>query len=243
MIKRILVVLIIGIIFSCKSVTVANETQVKTTRAIDLGSIGEDKNFVLEEDYNSTALPIFTTPIRINANSFEFNKTTFKAFNTANNKKNEPLNISYEDSEKSKPKFLKIEIADRVAVLNALNDKENTDVKNYISNKKDAHVITAISVVFDEGKMQSILNADAVFLEQNTDKTFVLKAYENSVVISILKINEGVVFAYQGSNFCWQENTTRQLQIMDIVEATDKCPNSTYRNSKRAKQNIDYFKF
>lgn len=227
---------------SCKSISVAGETQSKTSQHLELGIIGEDKLFILEEDYNSTAIPSFDTPVKVSASVLEFNKTSFKAFSLANNKESLPLTINYIDSLDTKPRFLKLELADRVSILNALNNKENNAVKDYIKNKKDAHIISAISIAFDEEKTKSVLDADALFLEQEPNKTFVLRAYKNNSILSSFKFSEGVVFAYQASNFCWQENDKYKLNIVDIVESTDKCPNSTYRSAKRAKKKIDYFK-
>lgn len=242
-IKKIYLFFVVALFISCKSISVANETQIKTSQSIELGSIGEDKQFLLEEDYNSTAIPSFDKPVKVSASVLEFNKTSFKAFSLANNKESLPLTINYIDSLDTKPRFLKLELADRVSILNALNNKENNAVKDYIKNKKDAHIISAISIAFDGEKMKSILDADALFLEQEPNKTFVLKAYKNNNVIGSFKFNEGVVFAYQASSFCWQEDDKHQLNIVDIVERTDKCPNSTYRSAKRAEKKIDYFKF
>ncbi|WP_299363500.1 hypothetical protein [Winogradskyella sp.] len=235
--------LLICLCYNCKSISVANESQTKTTQSIELGIIGEDKLFLLEEDYNSMAIPLYTKPIRLSVSMQEFNNSSFKAFTSANNKKQQSFNISYADSLKNKPKFLKLELADRVTVLNMLNDKQNSNVKDYLRNKKNAHLISALSIALSNEKMNAILDADVLFLEQDTNKTLVLKAYQKNQVLTSLKFHDGVVFAYQASNFCWQEDDKYQLSIVDIVESTDKCPNSTYRNAKRAKKNINYFKF
>lgn len=242
-IGKIYLFFVVALFISCKSISVANETQIKTSQSMELVIIGEDKQFLLEEDYNSTAIPSIDEPIRISVSVLEFNKTSYKAFSIANNKKSLPLTVNYIDSSENKPNFFKLELADRVAILNALNGKENSAVKDYIQNKKDAHIISAISIVFYEEKTKSILDADALFLEQELNKTFVLKAYKDNNVLDSFKFNEGVVFAYQASSFCWQEDDKFQLNIVDIVERTDKCPNSTYRSAKRAEKKIDYFKF
>ncbi|GAB4160268.1 MAG: hypothetical protein Tsb0033_15950 [Winogradskyella sp.] len=240
--RKLLVLLWVISSYNCKSISVANETQTKTSQYIELVTIGEDKLFLLEEDYNATAIPSINEPVKVSASVLEFNKASYKTFLKANNKKRLPLTINYVDSLDSKHRFLKLELADRVSILNALNNKENNVVKDYIQNKKDAHIISAISIAFDEEKTKSILDADALFLEQEPNKTFVLRAYKNNSVLGSYKFNEGVVFAYQASNFCWKENDKYKLNIVDIVETTDKCPNSTYRSAKRAKKKIDYFK-
>lgn len=228
---------------SCKSISVARESHTKTVQSIELGIIGEDKVFVLEEDYNNTAIPVFAQPVKISISVQDFNTSSFKAFSEANSTKVQPLSIRYTDSLASKPKFLKLEIADRVAILEALNSKDNASVTNYLGNKKDAHIISAVSMALSDSEMKSLLEADAVFLEQDGNKRHVVKAYKNNQVLSSFVFSDGVVFAYQASNFCWQEDDKYQLTIVDIVESSDKCPNGTYRNTKRAKKNVDYFKF
>lgn len=244
MFKKIIFFLIsLLLCLSCKSISIDNESHTEIAKPIELGIIGEEKLFLLEEDYNATAIPVFNKPIRVTANVIEFNKSSYKAFTTTNTKRELPLKINYVDSLEGKPKFLKLEITDRVTVLELLNDKENSNVKDYIRNKKDAHMITAISIVFDEEKMKLISDSDALFLEQNANKTFVLMAYNGNDNFTTIKFIEGVIFAYQASNFCWQENNRNQLNIVDIVESTDRCSNDSYRSAKRAKKKINYYKF
>lgn len=242
MCKKIFPIILL-ILFNCKSISISNETQIKTSKTLELGVIGEDKVFLLEQDYNSIALPKYNEPIKVSANYLSFNKPSFKAFSEANNKKTKPLKLEYIDSLVKKPKFLKLELLDRVAVLIALNSLTNEDVKNYILNKKEAHIISAISITLDDEKMKSIADSDALFLEQDGEKKYLLRGYLEGQLKMSICFNEGVVFAYQASSFCWQENDKHQLDIVDIVESTDKCPNNSYKSAKRAKKKVDYFKF
>ncbi|WP_412560649.1 hypothetical protein [Winogradskyella sp. MIT101101] len=236
-------ILMVLLLVACKTISVSNENQTKTIHHKELGMIGEEKLFLLEEDYNSIALPIYDQPVKLKMNVIEFGKSSYKAFSKANNSKAVPIIIAYDDSLEHKPKFLKLEIADRVTVLNTINEVHNKDVKDYILNKKNAHIISAVSIALGDEKMRSVLEADALFLEQEVNKTFVLKAYKNNQIHITLKFSDGVVFAYQASNFCWLEDDRHQLEVVDIVESTDKCPKGTYRSAKRAKKKVDYFKF
>jgi hypothetical protein len=241
--KFVIYIVISASIVSCKTITVEQEKLNTTQQNITLGTIGERKDFLLEQDYNSTALPFYSNPIKINFSVLNFSTSSYKAFSKANNNKTVPLQFTYADSSAHKAKYLKLEIADRVAVLDVLNDAYNESIKNYIHNKKDAHVISAISIAIGDIKMKAITEADVLFLEQEGKKNYIIKAYKNKQLTMSLKFSDGVVFAYQASNFCWQENEQHQLDIVDIVESTDKCPNKTYRSAKRAKKEIDYFKF
>jgi hypothetical protein len=227
---------------SCKSVHINNESQTTTSENLQLATVGEKKNFVLEQDYNHTAIPNYNVPIKVQVTIEHFNKATYKAFTKANSNQSNSLTINYIDSLNEKPKFVKLEISDRVAVLKALNAKPNTDVRDYLSSKKDAHMITAISLALKKEDITLLIDANEVFLEASGLKSYSLKAYSRNGLTQILEFNQGVVFSYQASNFCWKENSKYQLEIADIVESTDKCPNTSYRSAKRAKTKIDYFK-
>tara|TARA_R110002050_G_scaffold137538_1_gene261149 strand:- start:887 stop:1609 length:723 start_codon:yes stop_codon:yes gene_type:complete len=239
MVKKITIILLLILLYSCKTISVDNETQNTTTQNIMLGVIGEDKQFVLDQDYNHTAIPEYSNPLKIQISVQHFNKSTYKALSKAVISQKADFTI---DSLSKKPQFLKLELADRVGVLNALNSKLNNDIKDYIFNKKEAHIITSISMALDKNRLDELLNADEVFLEATGVKSYALKTYKKGQLQTVLTFNEGVVFAYQASNFCWEENDKYQLEIVDIVETSDKCPNKTYRSAKRAKKKINYYK-
>ena len=103
-----------------------------------LGVIGEDKQFVFEQDYNHTAIPQYNAPLKVQVSAQYFNMSIFKAYDKAaiNQKSNFTV-----DSLSNKPQFLKLDLPDRVRVLNALNSKLNNNVKYYVSNKKETHII------------------------------------------------------------------------------------------------------
>lgn len=241
--KYLYLILVITCCVSCKTIVVQQESQIVTSQSIMLGVIGEDKQFVLDQDYNHTAIPKYNTPIKIQVTTERFNNATYKAFAKANNSQSNKLKISLIDSLKEKPKFIKLEISDRVAVLNALNAKTNSDVKDYLMAKNNAHIVTVISIAVNEKDISALQAANEVFLEASGLKSYSLKAYIKGELKISLEFNEGVVFAYQVSNFCWQENNKSQLEIVDIVESSEKCPNKTYKSAKRAKKKIDYYDF
>ncbi|WP_290698282.1 hypothetical protein [Lacinutrix sp.] len=242
MTRYIYLFLIVAFITSCKTISIAQDYQKTTTQNIQLGTVGEQKNFVLEQDYNHTALPKYQTPIKVNVSVLDFNKTIHKAFANAKENQNQAITVNYVDSLKRKPKYLKLEIADRVAVLNALNSKENKDVFSFLETKTEAHLISSIALALNPNDLIAITAADEVFLEVTGIKNYALKLYKNKLVQQTIMFNDGVVFAYKTSSCCWKQNDKYQLEIVDLVQGRDKCPSDTYRFAKRAKKKIDYYK-
>lgn len=243
MIKYSCIALLIASFTSCRTLSVQQERQMKTTQNLALGTIGVHKNFMIEQDYNFTAFPQYQSPIKVNVTRVPFNKTKIKAFENAKSAQNKAVHVKYVDSVKPKPRFLKLEIADRVAVLKSLNSTQNSDVFQFLQNKSNAHLISTLSAVFDAETAEKLSSAQQVFLEHTGINNYVLKIYYNNKEQHSIPFSEGVVFGYQISNVCWKENKKHQLEIVDLVESDDRCPLNSYRMAKKAKKKINYKNF
>jgi len=227
---------------SCKTIVVNKEFQKTTTHTIPLGTVGEEKDFVLEQDYNHIALPQYQSPIKVNVSVLEFGTNSYKAFTNAKTKQNKTVSVNYVDSVKNKPKYIKVDIADRVAVLNTLNNNTNKDVFNFLQNKKEAHMVTSIAMALNSNDFMPITNAEEVFLERTGIKNYALNLYNNKELQQTILFTNGVIFAYKTSSCCWKQNSKYQLEIIDLAEGNTKCPSQSYRNAKRANKKINYYK-
>ncbi|TXE15321.1 hypothetical protein ES692_17230 [Psychroserpens burtonensis] len=222
--------------------SVNGEHQALTKQGVILGTIGIDKDFIAERDYNTIALPNYENPIKVSASLVAFNKRTFKLFSEAQNTQSERVNISYNDTLDDKAQYLKIEIIDRLEILNSLKTKTNDDAFQFLKDNSRTHVITSVAIALDTLNIVAITNAQEIFLEITGVKTYSLNLYKDNSLQKKIFFNEGVVFAYQSSSPCWKQNDKYQLEIIDLVETNDKCPNNSFRSSNRAKKKINYFK-
>lgn len=237
-----LIFIIAILVISCNTLKINQEFQKTTTQNLQLGTVGEQKDFILEQDYNHVALPVYNIPIKVNVSPLNFNKSTYNAFTKAKPSQAQNVAVNYIDSLDTKPKYLKIDIADRVAVLNTLNSKLNQDVFQFLKNKDQAHVITSLAVAFNNNQLDVLTQADEVLLEVTGVKNYALKAYKDNKLQQTIMFNEGVVFAYKTSSCCWKQNDKYQLEIIDLAEGNNKCPNQSYNSANRAKKEINYFK-
>ena len=230
-------------VFSCKTIHVNQESQSKTTQLLTLGSIGLDKHFVLKSEFNNSAIPKYSTPLKVSVIPVPFCKKTYKAFKKAQALQAPNFSINYIDSLKKKPRYIKLSIADKVGLISALNNTENHNIKKYLSHNDTANVLTNISISFNQNDLNTIASADAVFLIEKGLKNYVLQLYTNGVKTQTLAFNQGIVFAYSTSNCCWQENERHQLNIVDLTIATKNCPNKTYKSAKRAEKKTKTFNY
>ncbi|WP_028873147.1 hypothetical protein [Psychroserpens burtonensis] len=242
LLKCIICLIVLSSIIQCKTIAVNGEQQTLTKQSIIIGSIGIDKDFIAERDYNTIALPNYENPINVTASLVAFNKRTFKLYSEAKNIQSQPVNISYNDTLDEKPQYLKIEIIDRLEVLNSLKTKTNDDAFQFLKDNSRSHVITSVAIALDKLNIEAITNAQEIFLETSGVKTYSLNLYKDNSLQKKIFFNEGVVFAYQSSSPCWKQNDKYQLELIDLVEDNDKCPNNSFRSSNRAKKKINYFK-
>ena len=214
----------------------------KTTQQLALGSIGLDKEFILQTGFNSAALPTYSAPIKVSVRAVPFTKSKYKQFLKANKLQASNVTIGATDSIVKKPMYIEFNVADKIALLTALNQSENTNVKTYLKNNKSSNVLTSVAMAFNPEDFEAIMTADAVFLEESSLKTYALQLYKDGNKTALIKFNQGTVFGFDTSNCCWQENNKRQLTIVDLVNGFSACPNGTYKSANRANKKVNYFK-
>lgn len=228
---------------ACKTISVQDNQYQTTNEQIVLGSIGQDSNYLLEHKYSSSAIPNYITPIKVQATGVSFNKSSFKKFQQAQAFQTMAFQITYVDSLELKPSFLNLEIVDQVGLISLLNDKTNSDIKAYLINQTESHIVTHISMAFPENILKDLQEAEEVFIEPSGKKSIALHLYKENELVKIVNFFEGVVFAYQTASCCWKENSKYQLEIVDLVENDSECPNKSYLSAQKAKKEIDYYKF
>ena len=235
-------VVVLMLLVSCKTTSVLQGTHINTTQHIPLGGIGLDKAFLLQKEFNAAALPNYTAPIKVSTAVVPFTKTTHKNYVKAKALQNTNVTINYIDSLPEKPTYIKLQLADKVEVINTLNNEDNLNVKNYLLNNKAANVVTSLNLALNKTEFDAITQANSVFLIEASSKHYALKLYYANSESKRIEFNQGVVFGYQTAHCCWKENKQLKLNIVDFVDAYSSCPNKSYRSANKAKKNRNYYK-
>ncbi|WP_160114731.1 hypothetical protein [Aquimarina sp. AU474] len=232
---------ILILVISCHTIKV-NKSAMHTaiTSPIALGVIGIQYDRVLHSDFKETTIPSYKKGIRVDVATETFNASTYKAYlqSSQNNKQG----ITYIDSNKTKPMFIKLDLIDRVTILSELKDRANDQTVQYLKNQKNAGIVTSVSIGLSEPVIQEILNAEAVFLINKQYKQYQLSLVKNGASYKTIDFASTTVFGYQLSYFCWGMDDKRKIVLSDIVEEASSCPKNTYRDARKAKEKMDYFK-
>jgi hypothetical protein len=219
----------------CKTLPV-NQTQYKTTtQHVALGSIGVDKALVTTGTFKSAALPNYKKPIKVQATVVPFTKGSYKAYMKAKTLQSKLTDSSVVAALLHTPKYVALQIADKIALLEALNAANNKEVKSYVGYNTASAVVTNVSVSYDEANLKAIQDADAIFLVEPKLKTYALQLYKNGEKAERILLSKGVVFGYKAAQACWQDSRQHDLQIIDVIPSCNRCPKKTFKSSVKAK--------
>lgn len=221
---------------SCSSIALLDTSPNNNT--LQLGNIGYNKMNLFNSNYQNLAFPAYSAPIKVGVSIKPFTKKAYNAYLKTKPYQSATVAISYSDSITVKPRYVRLELADKITVLNALNSQENKDVKRYLGLDMKAKIISSISLALSNKELNTIMAAEAVFLEESSPKNYVLQLYDKGNKTVVIPFKSGVIFDYQTSKACWKEDSYRQLDIVDLVQH-GKCPKGTYSDASRAKQKIN----
>lgn len=204
-----------------------------------LGNIGEEKG-TFAKTYTAVSVPEYDAPIKLLAVKLSFTKGTYKKYSEEQKKRSLPFSIGYIDFIPEKPSYIYLTIADKVALMDALNTETNIGARDYLRNNTRSSVTTGISIAFSAEDVLAISGADEIFLTQSSPKNYALQLYTDGKPTKAIGLSKGVVFDFDTAKCCWKEDQRHQPKIIDLT--TGKCPKKSYRDAEKTKQKIDYLK-
>lgn len=241
--KRLLFyVLLLFLMISC-GVLPQKNTFYKADSNIELGVVGEKRTEIRKTSFNTFGVPFYDKKIKVSLSVMPFSKKTFKVLQSIIKEKQLPNTISYSDSLKIKPTYVKIEIQDKVGVISALN--KDTAVFDYLKNSPDAVLVSSIQLYTTPDFNNQLKRADAYYLQSDKNKKTWLYLYKNEQEIDKLDIKQTVVFQYKLSSFCWDINYKNKVVLSTLVGKGQKCALPTQKNAQKleCKRKNDFYKF
>ncbi|MDY7394238.1 hypothetical protein UMM65_03220 [Aureibaculum sp. 2210JD6-5] len=240
--KKMLLLCMVLLWVSCKTVQVNQLAQKTTKIVVELGTIGEVNKKLETTVFQTTAVPNYQQKIRISANIVAFNNNTFNAYAKAATQQHQKIKVTYIDSVANKPGYANLQILDKVQLINELNAAHNKGVNAYLQNTKNNVLVTKVSAYFDSIDLQNISQAEEVYLINNKPQKYSLELVKNGKVFSNIDVSKAVPFAYRTSAFCWKKERG-QISIANLVKQNESCARETYRNVAKLNKKIDYFKY
>ncbi|MEE3999186.1 hypothetical protein V1T75_02460 [Tenacibaculum sp. FZY0031] len=243
MMKKLLLVIIASMMISC-NVLPKKKTLHLASSPIELGVIGEQKRSIQKTAYRVFGIPRYKTRIKVAAVIQSFDKTTYNRYIKSIQQTSNANTITYIDSIAEKPKFIELQIMDKVGVISALNN-ENPEVYKYIKSNYTSSLVSKVRVVVTPSNLEKIRKTNAFYLQTLNNKEQYLMLYQNGKLIDKLNLYGMVTFGYDLSSFCWELTDRKKLKIGALLDEGENCNENTNRNPNKLLEQLteSSFKF
>jgi len=228
------------LVFSCASYQSKKQTAAVTFP--ELGSIVVLKDHLWYNSANQLGTPKWNKPLTIQVQQLPFNKVSYGNYANYMAKASRINSIPYVDSLPYKPKYLRLDILDKIELVERLNDDQNKTVRSYLENDDDYKIVTSISVTTTDALMVRLVEAQSVTLEEVSPKKMQL-VLTNDNKEYLIALSELEVFDYGYSSFCWGEDRYHNKRIKTLNLGNEKCPKGTSKKASKVVADKSYLKF
>lgn len=207
----------------------------------DLGTVIKTKGDLLYSAAEQVGMPQWDV-LKVDIKEIPFNRFSYFKYAKYMEMAGRINSISYNDSLPYKPKYLQLQLLDKLGITRLLNNEEHEDLRSYISNDDGYKMITGLNITVPEVEMPGFLQAEAIQLQKDDYDNVILVVisgeYETHYFFSELQ-----VFDYQYANFCWGEDRYHNVIIENLISEDQKCPKGTYLKASKVNGDKSYLKF
>lgn len=238
--RFIFLLLMAAMLYSCASYKDKQQTNALTFP--ELGSIIKTKGALWYSATEQVGAPNWAKELSVNVQQLPFNPKSYNTYAQVLAKAGKINGVAYNDSLPYKPKYIRLQLADKIALTSVLNSDTNKAVLNYLENDADYKLVSTIHFTAPESQLASFEQADNVLLKQDAFKKIQLVLLKNGKE-ELVDFSSLQVFDFEYASFCWGEDRYHHKQIENIVAAGDKCPKGTYLKPNKIKTDKTYLKF
>ncbi len=235
------VVLLYGILFMLGCSAYKAEKQESLLTFPELGTLVKTKGDMWYSAAEQVGIPKWSE-LKVDVKQLPFNRTSYYSYAKFMEQAGKINSISYNDSLPYKPKYLRLQLLDKLGLTNLLNAEPHKALRSYISNDDGYKLVTGLNITVPETEMPSFLQAEAIQLQKDE--------YDNIILVIISGelerhyfFSELHVFDYQYSNFCWGEDRYHNMIIENLISEGQKCPKGTYLKASKVNGDRSYLKF
>lgn len=235
---RLYLLLSAWLIVSCAPV---REMSNKEKHMPSIGDIGKHSKSLVHSTFHKVGTPSLKNHIALSVMEFPFTKSKFKKYLEMETAKGKKPRLTYVDSLPNKPKYLCVEIADKIGIKEALNNAHNSGVKTYLENDDQYTIITKIAVTSDKATMTALTKSDALSLIDNRNGNITLELLKGQDR-SFINLSTMEVFDYEVSGFCWGETKYGKKQIEALSSNGESCPRGTEKKAYKLDNATSFLK-
>lgn len=176
----------------------------------------------------------FDKPLLVSHRELPFNKDSYSKYTKYLTNANRINSVAYTDSMPFKPKYIRLQLQDQIALTTLLNNQENSNIRSYLKNDAAYKLISQIDVTVTDELRILFSQAKTVMLHKDANAKLSLQV-DNGQGYKIIDLSHLEVFSYDYVSFCWGEDLYHNKIIKVLVEGASGCPESTYKKASKVK--------
>ena len=225
-IKFLVVALCINFV-SCKVPSLVGDGAGSLSAQLLPATVGvlQSGNFV------ESGVPELEEKIRLSVQKKPFTKRSLGKYNKKVLEQKQKLEII--DSLDIRPFFYKIEVADKIGLLTALNHPENFNLRIFLETTQGNLIVSSLNIFFPQEVAALIDQASDVYLIKNKQSSYSLELLNKDRSRTVIDFKEGTSFDYEFSAFCWRENNRQQLEIGAFRKKGKSCSGETEKSPEK----------
>lgn len=208
----------------------------------ELGALIKTNGALWYTTAQQVGTPIWPQPLNIQVQQLPFNKLSYSRYAQYMANAGKINSIAYVDSLPYKPKYVRLQIADKIKLVHHLNDTENVAVRAYLENDDAYKIVTTWNITFRDELMPKFMEATKVTLceDPKMGKHLLLTMGKQEERIPFSEIQ---VFGYEYASFCWGEDRYHRKKIETLLSGKERCPKGSHKKAAKVTADRSYLKF
>lgn len=216
--------------------------QVDSLTFPQLGTLIKTNGTLWHATAEQVGTPNWPEPIDLHVQQLPFNKLTYMRYAQFMANAGKINSIAFVDSLPYKPKYVRLQIADKIKMASHLNASENTEVRAYLENDDAYKIVTTWNITFRDALMSKFMAATKVTLCEDSKMgkhlLLAIGTFEERIPFSELQ-----VFDYEYSTFCWGEDRYHRKKIATLLSGKERCPKGSHKKADKVTADKAYLKF
>jgi len=238
---RLLSILLAFILMqACASYT--SKQQARAINMPELGSIIQTQGSFWYATAEQVGAPHWRTPLEVQVLQLPFNKASYGTYSTYMAKASRINGIAYVDSLPYKPKYLRLQLQNKMGISVQLNEKTNANVLAYLENDTSYKLVTSLDITLPDAMLSQLLASQQVALHNDPEKGSYLLLMNGNQETELF-FSEIQPFNYGYSTFCWGEDRYHNKRVENLLSGNKACPKGTHKKAAKVSSNKSYLKF
>ena len=173
---------------------------------------------------------VLREPLPLQVVDLPFNKQSYSQYVKYLKTSRRANTVPFNDSLPIAPRYVRLQLADRVELIKLLNEESNKALCDYIVQDEDYGLVESIDFTTTDEGLAAFFNASHVFLDQDEfGKPFMMllkNKKQHEIYFEDIQIFDSEILS-----FCWAEDRYQNKYITNLTPVGDRCPKGSAKKA------------